>query len=62
MKGSGARWRRQDLSPEQARDIRARAWRLVFDCYAKKKAGVPSTGDDPKGGSKNDSRAAASIP
>ena len=37
-----------DLSPEQARDIRARAWAYVFDCYFKKKAGVPSTGGDGK--------------
>jgi hypothetical protein len=26
------------ITPEQARDTRARAWRFVFDCYAKKKA------------------------
>lgn len=25
-------------TPEQARDTRARAWRFVLDCYAKKKA------------------------
>lgn len=31
-------------APDHARDSRARAWRFVFDCYAKKKAaGVPST-------------------
>jgi hypothetical protein len=26
------------ITPEQARDVRARTWRFVFDCYAKKKA------------------------
>ena len=39
---------RPGLSPEQTRDIRAYAWRYVFDCYAKKKGGVPSTADDGK--------------
>ena len=39
-----------DITPEQARDLRALAWRYVFDCYqAKKKAGVTSTGDGTKG-------------
>lgn len=28
---------RPDTTPEQARDIRARAWRFVFDCYEKKR-------------------------
>lgn len=37
-----------DITPDQARDARARAWRFVFDCYAKKKGGVPSTADDGK--------------
>ena len=33
-------------TPEQARDVRARAWRFVFDCYAKKKPAreTPATG------------------
>lgn len=31
------------LTPERARDARARAWKYVFDCYGKKKGGVPST-------------------
>ena len=26
------------ITPDQAREARARAWRFVFDCYAKKKA------------------------
>ena len=36
-----------DFTPEQARDARARAWRFVFDCYAKKKA---LTGKEKAGG------------
>ena len=36
-------------TPEQARDVRARAWRFVFDCYAKKKAGDRDAGDGMKG-------------
>jgi hypothetical protein len=48
-------------TPEQARDLRARAWRYVFDCYqAKKKAGVTSTGDEAKG-LENEIRPAPSI-
>jgi hypothetical protein len=27
-----------NLTSEEARDVRVRAWRFVFDCYAKKKA------------------------
>jgi hypothetical protein len=48
-----------DAIPDQARDIRARAWSYVFDCYAKKNAaGVSSTnGDDTKGRSVDDFRA-----
>ncbi len=33
----------------QGRDVRARAWRFVFDCYAKKKAGEGDAGDGMKG-------------
>lgn len=44
---------RSDTTPEQACDVRARAWRYVFDCYAKKKAGVRGAGDEAKG-SEND--------
>jgi hypothetical protein len=33
-----------DVDLEQDRDVRARAWRFVFDCYAKKKG---SQGEDP---------------
>jgi hypothetical protein len=48
------------ITPEQARDVRAAAWRYVFECFAKKKgAGVTSTnGDDAKEGSlKHEDRA-----
>lgn len=55
-----------DTTPEQARDVRVRAWAFVFDCYAKKKAAdVTSTdGSDTKvRSSSDDSRAnEASIP
>ena len=38
------------LTPEQARDMRARAWVYVFSCYeAKKKAGERNAGDGMKG-------------
>jgi hypothetical protein len=37
---------------EQGQDIRARAWRFVFDCYAKKKA---SQGKDPTHKEESDS-------
>jgi hypothetical protein len=29
---------RTQHTAEQARDVRARAWSFIFDCYAKKKA------------------------
>jgi hypothetical protein len=28
-----------DITPEQARDARARAWKFIFDTYRKKAAG-----------------------
>jgi hypothetical protein len=34
------------ISPEQARDARARAWAFVFDCYTRKKAARPGSPDD----------------
>ena len=39
-----------DISLEEARDARARAWVFVFDCYEKKKAavGADHTGGDGK--------------
>jgi hypothetical protein len=36
------------ITPQQARDTRARAWRYVFDCHAKKKATRPGGPDDGK--------------
>ena len=34
------------LTPDEARDARARAWAFIFDCYAKKKAAPESRPDD----------------
>ncbi len=34
------------MTPQEARDVRARAWHFVFDCYAKKKAARPGGPDD----------------
>lgn len=50
------------LTPKQARDERARAWAFVFECHAKKKAGVTSTGDDMRGKAQSDSHAKPSVP
>jgi hypothetical protein len=36
------------MTPEQARDVRARAWAFVLDCWQKKAAGTNTS----KGGSK----------
>ena len=35
-----------DITEEQARDARARAWAFIFDCHAKKKAARPGGPDD----------------
>jgi hypothetical protein len=35
-----------DITPEQAKDARARAWEFIFDCHAKKKAARPGGPDD----------------
>ena len=48
------------LTPEQARDIRARALAFVFDCYAKKKA-APESRPNAEERFKNDSSAGLSI-
>ncbi len=37
------------LTPEEARNVRARVWGYVFECYARKKAAHPSGPDDRKG-------------
>jgi hypothetical protein len=34
------------ITPEQARDIRARAWRFVFDCSWKREAARPGGPND----------------
>jgi hypothetical protein len=44
-------------TPEQARNARARAWVLIFDCYAKKTARTRGGEDAMKGS--NDDRASA---
>jgi hypothetical protein len=52
------------LTPEQLRDIRARAWAFVFKCWQEKKAAgrLPSSnGPDAKVRSSNDSRAYKAI-
>ena len=41
------------ITPEQARDARARAWAFTFDCYAKKTARTRG-GEDAMKGSNND--------
>jgi hypothetical protein len=44
---------------DPGREIRARAWVYVFECYEKKKAGVGSTGKEAK--EENDDRPADSV-
>jgi len=34
------------LTPEEARDVRARAWRFVFDCWEQKKAAGEVGGEE----------------
>ena len=43
-----------DITSEQAHDVRARAWRFVFDCYEKTKGGPETAPDDVMKGSKDD--------
>ena len=38
--------RRTDITPEQAREVRARAWRFVFNAWEQKKAAVKDGGED----------------
>jgi hypothetical protein len=41
---------RTDVTPEQGRDVRARVWRFVLSCHAKKgKAGARHAGNGEKG-------------
>jgi hypothetical protein len=37
---------RPAISPEEARDARARAWRFVFDCWEQKKAAGEVGGEE----------------
>ncbi len=56
--------RPSSLSTEEARSARARAWRYVFDCYAKKNAAECDQhcdGDEAKG-SEHEVRPNGSIP
>jgi hypothetical protein len=39
---------RASISHEEERDVRARVWKYVFDCYAKKKTTQPSSPDEAK--------------
>jgi hypothetical protein len=50
--------------PEQARDVRARAWAFIFDCHARKKAAAHSPDNGPDDGTKfkEDSADASIIP
>ena len=55
------------LTPDQARDTRAKAWVYVFACFERHRNEKPvwpdnDTGDDPRGGFENDSRAKSIIP
>ena len=54
-----------DLTAEQARDARARAWAYAFQCFhsrASKEGGAPTAPDNTRGKSKNDSRIEPRIP
>jgi hypothetical protein len=35
-----------DVAPEEARGLRARAWRFVFDCWEQKKAASENSGEE----------------
>lgn len=50
------------ITPEQARDVRARAWRYIFDCHAKKKAGATHAGDEAKGSDEHTIRPTPILP
>jgi hypothetical protein len=44
------------ITPEQARDVRARVWSYIFYCYERHKAAEASDSEDGgEGGSKNGS-------
>ncbi len=43
-------WSSSGITPEQERNVRARAWAYAFSCYeAKKKAGEENAGDGIEG-------------
>jgi len=48
--------------PDQVHDLRASAWRFIFDCYAKRKGGAPHAGDEAKGPDNNDRPARRILP
>ena len=52
---------RPSVTPEYAREARARAWAYAFDCYRKKEATRPGSPDDPERRS-DEIRAKARIP
>ena len=54
--------RRRDMTPEQARDARARALRFVFECAARKKGGVSGTAPNDGKGIDKHAPAKKSIP
>ncbi len=46
-----------DITSEQTRDSRARAWAFAFDCYSMKKGSRPGAPEDEKERSVHDSLA-----
>jgi hypothetical protein len=50
------------ITPEQARDARARAWSFIFECWQKKQKAAPASRPDDAEGSKNDRTATEIIP
>ena len=53
---------RINTTPDQARDIRARAWAFVFDCHEKKEAAPESRPEDAERRSNEIGADEASIP
>ena len=49
-----------DITPEQARDARARAWKFVFDRYREK--ATRTDGDEDEKKEKDEFRATSTIP
>jgi hypothetical protein len=61
MRSPGITYTSGSFSAEQARDIRARAWAFVFDCYRRKKEAAPESRPDARKENPNAS-GKASIP